>query len=150
MRAVIQRVSFATVDVEGSIIASIKKGLLVLLGVEDQDTMEDIHWLAAKICDLRIFSDEEGLMNLSLRQVQGDLLLVSQFTLHASIKKGRRPSFIRSAKPQQAELLYNQSIAVFEEILQKKIATGSFGAMMKISLQNDGRRPFLMLACNVN
>ncbi len=138
MRAVIQRVSSASVKVEGVVTGQIQKGLLVLLGIEDADTQEDIQWLSAKIVNLRIFEDEQGVMNLSLKEVQGDLLLVSQFTLHASTKKGNRPSYIKASKPGFAIPMYESMIQQMEAELGKKIHTGVFGADMKVELLNDG------------
>ncbi|MGN6419813.1 MAG: D-aminoacyl-tRNA deacylase [Pseudobacter sp.] len=138
MRVVIQRVTEASVTIDNSIRASIGKGLLVLAGIEDADTGEDIEWLAAKIVQLRIFNDAEGVMNVSLRDTGGELLLVSQFTLHASTKKGNRPSYIRASKPTVAVPLYEQLIAALEAELGKPIGTGEFGADMKVALVNDG------------
>lgn len=138
MRAVIQRASQASVSVDGKITGAIQSGLLVLIGIEDADTPEDITWLSNKIISLRIFNDENGVMNRSLADIGGDLLLVSQFTLHASTKKGNRPSYIRASKPATAIPLYERTIATLEELLGKKIYTGIFGADMKVSLVNDG------------
>lgn len=138
MRAVIQRVSEASVTVDGNITASIKAGLLVLLGIEDADTSEDIVWLSSKIANLRIFNDADGVMNISLRDIDGEILLVSQFTLHAATKKGNRPSYIRASKPNIAIPLYEQMIIQLEKDLNKKIQTGIFGADMKVKLLNDG------------
>jgi|SRR6478735_3205240 len=138
MRAVIQRVSDASVTVDEKITGAIKTGLLVLLGIEDADTVEDIQWLGAKIVNLRIFNDENGVMNVSLLDINGDILLVSQFTLHASTKKGNRPSYIRASKPGIAIPLYEQMIAQLEKDLGKKIQAGIFGADMKVRLLNDG------------
>lgn len=138
MRAVVQRVSEAACTVDGNITGQIGIGLLVLLGVEDADTEEDLQWLAQKICGLRIFSDDESLMNKALGDVGGNILLVSQFTLFAQTKKGNRPSFIRAARPQKAVPLYEKMIAKLEELTGNKLATGIFGADMKISLLNDG------------
>lgn len=138
MRAIIQRVSKASVTIAGSITAEITAGFLILLGIEDADTDQDIQWLSQKIVQLRIFSDSEGLMNLSIKDIEGEILLVSQFTLFASTKKGNRPSFIRAAKPEIAIPLYEKMIAQLEELLGKKISTGVFGADMQISLVNDG------------
>ncbi|MFN8265792.1 MAG: D-aminoacyl-tRNA deacylase [Chitinophagaceae bacterium] len=138
MRAVIQRVSNASVKVEGEVTGQIQKGLLVLLGIEDADTQEDIQWLSAKIVNLRIFEDEQGVMNLSLKEVQGDLLLVSQFTLHASTKKGNRPSYIKASKPEFAIPMYEAMIQQMEAELGKNVQTGVFGADMKVELLNDG------------
>jgi len=138
MRAVIQRVSHASVTVDGNRIAEIKKGILVLLGVENDDTSEDISWLAGKIARLRIFTDNNGLMNLSLSDVQGDAIVVSQFTLFASTKKGNRPSYIKASKPDYAIPMYEAFVAQFEKEIGKKVGTGIFGADMKVELLNDG------------
>jgi len=138
MKAVIQRVSEASVTIDRKIKSRIEKGLLVLLGIEETDTTEDIEWLSGKITRLRIFGDETGAMNLSLADVNGDLLLISQFTLHANTKKGNRPSFLKAAKPLTAIPLYKQFIAQIEKDLKKPIQTGEFGANMKVSLLNDG------------
>jgi D-tyrosyl-tRNA(Tyr) deacylase len=138
MRTVIQRVKEASVEIDGNINGSINHGLLLLLGIEDQDTIEDINWLVNKIIKLRIFSDTEGKMNLSLGDVAGDILLISQFTLFASTKKGNRPSYLRSAKPDVAIPLYESFVKVLEQNLSKKVETGIFGADMKIALINDG------------
>jgi D-tyrosyl-tRNA(Tyr) deacylase len=138
MRAVIQRVSEAKVIIEGSVSGSIQHGLLVLLAIEEADTQEDIEWLSGKIVRLRIFDDAEGLMNRSIQDVQGDVLLVSQFTLFASTKKGNRPSFSRSAKPETAVPLYEKFIARLAQDLGRPIQTGQFGAHMLVSLVNDG------------
>jgi D-tyrosyl-tRNA(Tyr) deacylase len=138
MRAVIQRVSQARVTVEGSITGKIDAGLLVLLGIEDADSDEDIKWLSAKMVNLRIFNDENGVMNKSVIESNGDILLVSQFTLHASTKKGNRPSYIRASKPDVAVPLYEKMIRQLETGLGKKIQTGVFGADMKVELLNDG------------
>jgi D-aminoacyl-tRNA deacylase len=138
MRAVLQRTAFASVKVDGNITGSIQKGLLVLMGVEDADTTEDIEWLSSKIVNLRIFDDENGVMNLSVKDVDGDILLVSQFTLHASTKKGNRPSYIKASKPDVAIPMYEKMITQLETDLGKKIQTGIFGADMKVELLNDG------------
>lgn len=138
MRVVIQRVSEANVTINGQLKSSIGLGLMVLLGVEAEDSEEDADWLCKKIAGLRIFSDEEGLMNKDLNDVKGELLLVSQFTLHASYKKGNRPSFIKAAKPDQAIPLYEYFIKHLSRITAKEVQTGEFGADMKISLVNDG------------
>lgn len=138
MRAVIQRVSEASVTVNEKITGFIKTGLLILLGIEDIDTIEDIEWLSSKIVNLRIFNDEKGVMNISIKDVDGDILLVSQFTLHASTKKGNRPSYIRASKPEIAIPLYEVMIIQLEKDAGKKIQTGIFGADMKVSLLNDG------------
>jgi D-aminoacyl-tRNA deacylase len=138
MRAVIQRVSKASVKVYDKITGQIEKGLLVLLGIEDADTREDIEWLSSKICNLRIFDDEQGVMNLSVKDVSGSILLVSQFTLHASTKKGNRPSYIKASKPEIAIPMYEQMLAQLETDLGKKVEAGIFGADMKVELLNDG------------
>ncbi len=138
MRALIQRVTKASVKVDGNLSGSIGKGFLVLLGVEESDTEEDLIWLSKKIVGLRLFDDDQGLMNLSLTDVNGDILLVSQFTLHAATKKGNRPSFIRAARPDFARPMYEKMIRQLEADLGKPIATGVFGAMMEVELLNDG------------
>ncbi len=138
MRAVIQRVSRASVAVEGKVISSIDKGLLILLGVENIDNQEDIDWLSRKIINLRIFNDVEGVMNKSLLDVNGNVIVVSQFTLHAATKKGNRPSYIKAAKPDIAIPLYEQFIKKLEETIGKTVGTGIFGADMKVDLLNDG------------
>jgi D-tyrosyl-tRNA(Tyr) deacylase len=138
MRAVIQRVSKANVTVEGNVTGKIETGLLVLLGIEDADGDEDIQWLSAKILNLRIFNDENGVMNKSVKEVGGDILLVSQFTLHASTKKGNRPSYIKASKPDFAIPMYEKMIEQLEKDSGKKIATGVFGADMQVALVNDG------------
>jgi D-tyrosyl-tRNA(Tyr) deacylase len=138
MRAVIQRVSEASCRVDGNITGQIGLGFLVLIGIEDADTDEDLQWLAQKIAGLRVFGDENGLMNKALADIGGDILLISQFTLFAQTKKGNRPSFIRAARPDKAVPMYEQMIKTLETITGKKIATGIFGADMKVSLVNDG------------
>lgn len=138
MKAVIQRVSKASVTIENKKVASIGKGLLVLLGIVDEDTSEDIQWLSNKILNLRIFGDEQDVMNLSLKDVDGDVIIVSQFTLHANTKKGNRPSYINAAKPNVAIPLYESFIKQMEIDLGKKVQTGIFGADMKVELLNDG------------
>lgn len=138
MRVVIQRVSKASVTIDQQKVAAIQKGVLVLLGIENSDTQEDIDWLVRKIINLRIFNDENQVMNLSLQDVHGDVILVSQFTLHASTKKGNRPSYIKAAKPDIAIPLYEKFIRSLEITLQKTIQTGVFGADMKVELLNDG------------
>lgn len=138
MRAVLQRVTKASVTIDGAIKGQISNGLLVLLGIEDADGTEDITWLSNKIISLRIFNDGDGVMNLSVKETGGDLLLVSQFTLHASTKKGNRPSYIKASKPPVAIPLYEQMIRQLEADLGKPIQTGSFGADMKVELLNDG------------
>lgn len=138
MRVVLQRVSGASVTIDNEVIANIDNGLIVLLGVEDKDTQDDISWMSAKISKLRIFSDEKGLMNKSVQDVDGEVILVSQFTLFASTKKGNRPGFTRSAKPEIAIPLYKSFISQLEIDIGKPIQTGIFGADMKIALINDG------------
>lgn len=138
MRFVIQRVSEASVTIDASLYSEIKKGFLVFVGIEESDTKEDADWLCSKLIALRIFSDADDKMNLSLQDISGDVLLVSQFTLFASTKKGNRPSFIRSAKPDRAIPLYESCISYLSQLLNKPIKTGKFGADMKVSLVNDG------------
>jgi D-tyrosyl-tRNA(Tyr) deacylase len=138
MKAVIQRVSEASVSIEGIKIANIQKGLLVLLGIEEADNYEDVDWLVPKIANLRIFSDENQLMNRSLKDIDGEMIIVSQFTLHAQTKKGNRPSFIKAAKPQIAIPLYESFIIQMEAEMGKKVQSGNFGADMKVALINDG------------
>lgn len=138
MRAVIQRVTRASCMVDDKVTGEIKAGFLVLLGIEEADTAEDLQWLAQKIVNMRVFGDENGLMNKALTDINGNILLISQFTSYAQTKKGNRPSFIRAAKPPVAIPLYEQMIAEMEKLLGKPIATGIFGADMKISLLNDG------------
>ena len=138
MIAVVQRVSAASVTIENRIKSTIASGLLVLLGVEDADNLEDIDWLASKIVNLRIFNDEQGVMNVGVKDVNGEILVVSQFTLHASIKKGNRPSYIKAAKPEIAIPLYESFVKVVQSNLGKEVQTGEFGADMKVSLVNDG------------
>ena len=138
MRAIIQRVNEASVEISGEIKSRIGKGLLLLLGIEEADSDEDIEWLSGKISRLRIFDDTEGVMNLSVTGSEGEVLLISQFTLFASTKKGNRPSYIRAAKPEVAIPLYKKFISQLESELNKKISTGEFGADMKVMLVNDG------------
>jgi D-aminoacyl-tRNA deacylase len=138
MRVVIQRVSQAAVAINNKVKAEIKTGLLVLVGIEDADNLEDIEWLSSKIVNLRIFDDENKVPNISVKDIGGDILLVSQFTLHASAKKGNRPSYIKASKPAVAIPLYEKMIVQLETDLGKKIFTGEFGADMKVSLLNDG------------
>lgn len=138
MIAVIQRVSESAVKIDGAVKGQIGVGLMVLLGIEDADTDEDIEWLSKKIVNLRIFPDENGVMNKSIMDAAGDMLLISQFTLHASTKKGNRPSYIKAAKPDFAIPMYEKFIAALEKELGKQIQTGEFGADMKVSLVNDG------------
>ena len=138
MKAVIQRVTYASISINQKEHAKIKNGILVLLGIENADTEKDISWLSNKIVSLRIFNDENDVMNNSLKDINGDVLLVSQFTLHANTKKGNRPSYIKAAKPEVAIPIYEQFKRQIEKDLGKKVATGIFGADMKISLLNDG------------
>jgi len=138
MRAVIQRVSKASVSIDGRIHAKIKEGLLVLLGIEDADNKDDIEWLSGKIVNLRIFNDENGVMNVSIKDINAEILLISQFTLHASTKKGNRPSYIKASKPALAIPLYQKMIGQLSNDLGKSIQTGEFGADMKVELLNDG------------
>jgi len=144
MRAVLQRVTQASCTVDGKITGEIKTGFLVLLGIEDADTTDDLQWLAQKIASMRVFSDENGLMNKALADVDGDILLISQFTLFALTKKGNRPGFTRAARPDKAIPMYEQMIKTLEELTGKKVATGIFGADMKISLLNDGPVTIIM------
>jgi D-aminoacyl-tRNA deacylase len=138
MRAVIQRVTKASVTIEGNTVSSIGTGMLVLLGIEDADIAEDITWLSNKITNLRIFNDAQGVMNQSVKEVDGDILLVSQFTLYAATKKGNRPSYIRASKPDIAIPLYEQMLAQLEQDMGKEVPAGIFGADMKVALLNDG------------
>ncbi len=138
MRIVLQRVKRASVSIDGVLHSEINAGFLALLGIEESDGQEDISWLAAKVIGMRVFADEEGKMNLDIRQVSGSLLIVSQFTLHASVQKGNRPSFIRAARPEKAIPLYEAFIAEAAKLLGKACATGSFGANMQVELVNDG------------
>lgn len=138
MRLVIQRVSEASVTIDSQVVAKINQGLMVLVGIEEEDTKEDAAWLSKKLVQMRIFNDEHGLMNLSVKDVNGSILLVSQFTLHASAKKGNRPSFIRAAKPNIAIPLYEKLVHLIESDLGQKVPTGVFGADMKVALVNDG------------
>jgi D-aminoacyl-tRNA deacylase len=138
MRVVIQRVTHATVTIESQIRSSIQDGLVVLVGIEDADTTDDAAWLSGKIVNLRIFNDENGVMNRSVKEMGGDVLLISQFTLHAATKKGNRPSYIRASRPEHAIQLYRQMIGSLEKELEKNIFTGEFGADMKVELLNDG------------
>ena len=138
MIVVIQRVSESAVKIEGNIKSQIGEGLMILLGIEEADGQEDIDWLSKKIVNLRIFPDENGVMNRSVLEVGGEILLISQFTLHASTKKGNRPSYIKAAKPDISIPLYEKMIAALENELGKSIGTGEFGADMKVSLVNDG------------
>jgi len=138
MRAIIQRVSYASVTIQGKVVADIQNGLLVLLGIVNEDAPEDIAWLASKITNLRIFDDENGVMNVSVADCDGEIIVVSQFTLHASTRKGNRPSYIQAAKPDIAIPLYQQFVQRLEAELGKKIQTGEFGADMQVALLNDG------------
>ena len=138
MRVVIQRVSEASVNVQGEVKSSIQQGLLILLGIEESDGSEDVSWLSKKIAQLRIFSDEEGLMNRSILDVKGEAIVVSQFTLHAKTKKGNRPSYIKAARPEQAIPLYEEFVKVLGKEIGKVVQTGEFGANMQVSLCNDG------------
>ena len=138
MKAVIQRVSSCSVTIDNKVVANIQKGLLVLVGFEDADNNEDLNWLTSKIANLRIFGDENEVMNLSLKEVGGDMIIVSQFTLHANTKKGNRPSYIKAAKAEVAIPLYEAFITQMETELGKKVQTGKFGADMKVALLNDG------------
>jgi D-tyrosyl-tRNA(Tyr) deacylase len=138
MRAVIQRVSKASVTIDNKIYSQIKNGLLVLVGIEDADVVEDIEWLSGKIVNLRVFNDDNGVMNVSVKDINGDILAVSQFTLHASTKKGNRPSYIKASKPEFATSMYEKFVQHLENDLGKKICNGVFGADMKVELLNDG------------
>ncbi len=138
MRTVIQRVSSASVKVDGEFCGKINNGLMILLGIEDADNQDDTDWLCGKICRLRLFDDENGIMNLSVEDISGEILIVSQFTLHASTKKGNRPSYIKAAKPEVANAIYNSFIQTMKSSTKLKIETGIFGAMMQVELVNDG------------
>jgi D-tyrosyl-tRNA(Tyr) deacylase len=138
MRAVIQRVTQASVSIDGQEKAKINHGLLVLLGIEEQDNQEDIDWLCRKIAQLRIFDDLEGVMNLSIQDIEGEIMVISQFTLHAKVKKGNRPSYIKAARPETAIPLYEKFIRTISTYVEHKIQTGEFGAVMQVSLTNDG------------
>ena len=138
MKVIIQRVTSASVTIETEIVATIQSGLLVLVGIEDEDSLEDINWLSQKIINLRIFGDKNEVMNLSVKDIQGDIIIVSQFTLHASTKKGNRPSYIKASKPEIAVPLYEKFVQQMELELGKRIQTGKFGADMKVALVNDG------------
>ena len=144
MRVVIQRVSSASVEVNGKVITAIGKGLLILTGTEEEDTPADVNWLCSKIAKLRIFDDHEGVMNLPVTEAKGEILLVSQFTLHASTKKGNRPSYIRAARPGKALLLYNLFISTLSRESGTEVKTGVFGAMMNVALINSGPVTILM------
>lgn len=138
MRVVIQRVSHASVEIAAEKVANIGKGMLILVGIEESDSQEDVQWLSTKIVNLRIFDDANGIMNLSVKDIDGEILIVSQFTLHAATKKGNRPSYIRAARPETAIPLYEAFIQQTETLLGKKVGTGQFGAMMAVDLCNDG------------
>ena len=138
MKVVIQRVTKASVTINGSVNGAIQKGLLVFVGIEEADNMEDISWLSNKIINLRIFDDDKGVMNLSLKEIGGNILLISQFTLHATTKKGNRPGYSKAARPELAIPLYQAFINQLQKDLEKEIATGEFGADMKVELLNDG------------
>ena len=138
MKVVIQRVSEASVTIANQVVAQIQQGLVVLVGIEDKDTIEDINWLTSKIVNLRIFSDSNNVMNLSVKDIFGDIIAVSQFTLHALTKKGNRPSYIKASKPEVSVPLYEQFVLKLEQELGHKVQTGQFGADMKVALVNDG------------
>jgi D-aminoacyl-tRNA deacylase len=138
LKVIIQRVLSSSVEIESKIVAEIQKGLLVLVGIEDADNQEDINWLTSKIINLRIFGDENNLMNLSVKDINGDIIVVSQFTLHAFTKKGNRPSYIKASKPDIAIPMYEKFVKQLEIELGKRVQTGLFGADMKVSLVNDG------------
>ncbi len=138
MRVVIQRVRQASVEIDAKLFSNIENGLLILLGIEETDNEEDINWLCGKIARLRVFDDAEGVMNLSIQEVKGELLVVSQFTLHASTKKGNRPSYIKAARPETAIPLYEKFVEILKSETGLGVKTGSFGAMMQVSLVNDG------------
>lgn len=144
MRAVIQRVTQASCTVDGQVTGAIENGLLVLIGVEDEDTRQDMEWLSQKLVNLRIFGDEQGLMNKSIQDIAGNILLISQFTLFAQTKKGNRPSFIRAARPDKAKPMYVEMAKHLSEALQKEVQLGIFGADMKIDLRNDGPVTIMM------
>lgn len=138
MKAVIQRVLSSSVTIDNTIVASIQKGLFILIGIEEADNQEDINWLTSKIANLRIFADENEVMNLSVKDIDGEIIVVSQFTLHAATKKGNRPSYIKAAKPEIAIPLYDSFVKSIESEIGKKVQTGQFGADMKVALVNDG------------
>tara|TARA_B100000902_G_scaffold127582_1_gene127012 strand:- start:432 stop:884 length:453 start_codon:yes stop_codon:yes gene_type:complete len=144
MRAVIQRVVNASVSIDGMIVARINTGLLILLGVADDDKKEDVIWLSSKIANLRIFDDQKGIMNISLKEHNGEALVVSQFTLHALTKKGNRPSYIKAASPEIALPIYNQFVEQMQSHLESPVKTGVFGANMKVILSNDGPATFII------
>ncbi|MDX2445323.1 MAG: D-aminoacyl-tRNA deacylase [Bacteroidales bacterium] len=138
MRAVIQKVQKAAVSINDKVKSEIKSGLLIFIGIEEEDTHDDKEWLCKKIAQLRIFDDEKGVMNLSIQDVDGEALVISQFTLHAKTKKGNRPSYIKAAKPEMAIPFYNKFVKTLNQLINKEVQTGEFGAYMKISLINDG------------
>ena len=138
MRVIIQRVLEASVSIEGKIYSTIRQGMLILVGIEDLDQLEDIHWLGHKLLNLRIFNDESGVMNLSVKEIQGELLIVSQFTLHALTKKGNRPSYVKASKPEIALPLYDEFVKHMGKVSQLVVKTGVFGADMQVKLLNDG------------
>lgn len=138
MRAVIQKVKKAAVSINGKIKSEIRSGLLIFIGIEEEDSLDDIEWLSKKIAQLRIFDDEKGIMNLSIQDVDGEALVISQFTLHAKTKKGNRPSYIKAAKPEIAIPFYNKFVKTLNQLINKEVQTGKFGAYMEISLVNDG------------
>lgn len=144
MKAVIQRVSQASVSIENKIVAQINQGLLILIGIEEADNQDDIDWLTSKIAHLRIFADENEVMNLSVKDIDGEIIVVSQFTLHAATKKGNRPSYIKAAKPEIAMPLYENFVLQMEKETSKKIQMGQFGADMKVALTNDGPVTIIM------
>ena len=150
MKVVIQRVKKGEVSIAGEVIGQIKKGLLILLGFEESDNENDIDWIVNKVLSMRIFSDKDQKMNLSLNDIHADLLLVSQFTLHASTRKGNRPSFIKAAQPNLAQDLYNKTIESFNKKCNGMVETGKFGAMMEVSLTNDGPVTIIMDSKNKN
>jgi D-tyrosyl-tRNA(Tyr) deacylase len=150
LKAVLQRVSSASVTISEKIVAQIDNGLLVLVGIEDADTQEDIYWICQKIVNLRIFADENNVMNLSVKDIQGGIIVVSQFTLHANTKKGNRPSYIKASKPEIAIPLYENFVQQMELELGKKIQTGKFGADMKVALVNDGPVTIIIESKNKN
>ena len=138
MRAIIQKVEKASVSINDKVKSKINSGILIFIGIEEEDALDDIDWLSKKIAQLRIFDDENGIMNLSIQDVNGEALVISQFTLHAKVKKGNRPSYIKAAKPDIAIPLYNQFVGALNQLISKEIQTGEFGAYMQISLVNDG------------
>jgi len=144
MRVVVQRVRHASVEVGGKVVGSIGQGMLILLGIEADDTDEDAEWLCGKLCRMRIFNDADGIMNLSLQEIEGEALVVSQFTLHASTRKGNRPSYIRAARPELAEPMYERFKMQLGTLLGRPLASGQFGAMMDVKLLNDGPMTILM------